>query len=161
MYWFIMAPYKSPPSLGVAIAISFHYGVSPWPFENVFPIKKGKFSNIMLIFRGVPSLKTKLTAKAPENRPFSPKGKEKKYSNHPFSGANLLLIFRGVVHLVVISLLPQLQSPTWLRWIPRSYQAPIIQLKIWSALQDLAVYPVYPTPNPQKLNMTLEKSPSF
>ena len=27
LYWFIMAPYYSPPDLGVAIAIYFHKGV--------------------------------------------------------------------------------------------------------------------------------------
>ena len=43
------------------------------------------------VFPVVPSLK--LTTKAPENRPFNaPKGNDRASSNHPFSGANLLLV---------------------------------------------------------------------
>ena len=50
--------------------------------------KASTASTFGFLRRVVPSLK--LTAKAPENRP-GPKRKQS-YSNHPFSGANLLLV---------------------------------------------------------------------
>ena len=42
------------------------------------------------ILKPIPSLK--LTTKAPENRPNLPQKEAGSYSNHPFSGANLLLV---------------------------------------------------------------------
>ena len=117
--------------------------------------KRG-ISNIMLIFRGVPSLK--LTAKAPENRPFTPKGKEKVFQPS-ISGANLLLIFRGV-HLVVMVFHNSKPPPGWGEF----HEATRLQSSNWKSEARcrtwLCTRSTLP-PTPKKLKMTLEKSPSF
>ena len=56
----------------------------------------------------------KLTANAPENRPFAPKGSRRKSSNHPFSGANLLLVLGRVTKYMGLLALLLFKMIIWL-----------------------------------------------